>query len=580
MATTPPEMIPLVASQLAPASYQTTGKPVTELPRTPDMRRKLSQLKDDDDDDDSQEHKTTVWQTFIHLTKGYIGCGVLSLPWAVSQLGVPLGCTMIVLMSCWSSYNCWTVVKLKRFIERKNVSVGNYVPQTSAIDDAASDTPSNVSNNTNITYPDVGEWAYGRQFNSYVTACVCIQQLAICTVFLSFIGENILAVLERMEVHMLSTHAGVLTLALPVVLSLSYLPNLKSLSPVMAAGSITLMVGFGVLGYVIVKFWDERPETTPTINVSQAPLAVCAILYSYEGICLILPVESAMKDPQHFKPVFVASMATVALILALVSSLSVMAFGEVTNGSITAFLVKEFSDNENISLWLMISNTAVSLSVLLTYPLQLFPALELISPWVQSKFPPKTDAADEDDLDAFEPLPPLPEHEVASIGSHEYDNFEFDVDEAEPAKNGDNKDEDDTSRAGMSSVTSMFPEMTTPGDSPMLRTALVISTYLVAVVVPNVQALISLAGALAGSSTALLIPPILELAFIKHLETDASQEEVARVDERRWRLLTSTRDKWLFEKVKSYILLALGFVFCVFGTYASLADIVRIYLGK
>lgn len=60
---------------------------------------------DGDDGDDFNEHKTTFWQTYIHLVKGYIGCGVLSLPWAVSQLGVPVGCVAIVALAYWSSYS-------------------------------------------------------------------------------------------------------------------------------------------------------------------------------------------------------------------------------------------------------------------------------------------------------------------------------------------------------------------------------------------------------------------------------------------------------------------------------------------
>jgi hypothetical protein len=60
---------------------------------------------DDGDGDDFTEHKTTFWQTYIHLVKGYIGCGVLSLPWAVSQLGVPAGCVAIVALAYWSSYS-------------------------------------------------------------------------------------------------------------------------------------------------------------------------------------------------------------------------------------------------------------------------------------------------------------------------------------------------------------------------------------------------------------------------------------------------------------------------------------------
>jgi hypothetical protein len=66
----------------------------------------------------------------------------------------------------------------------------------------------------------------------------------------------------------------VTTLALPAVLSLSFMPNLKSLSPVMAAGTILMILGFVSLGVVGGIEWADRPEP-PKANPPQVPLAVC-----------------------------------------------------------------------------------------------------------------------------------------------------------------------------------------------------------------------------------------------------------------------------------------------------------------
>ena len=109
----------------------------------------------------------------------------------------------------------------------------------------------------------------------------------------------------------------------------------------------------------------------------------------------------------------------------------------VTNGSVTAFLLEKYSDNKAVILALMIANTSVSLSVLFTYPIQLFPTLELIGPkfnawWWKVRHGGKRDEAgnvDNDmDLTGFDPLPTLPEHDVASLSSYNdeslYDNFE------------------------------------------------------------------------------------------------------------------------------------------------------------
>jgi hypothetical protein len=167
----------------------------------------LSSASDDEDED---EDGTTTFQTFVHLLKGYMGAGCLSLPWALSQLGMFWGPLAILAVSVWSSYNCWTVVKLKRYIEVR----------TTYIDDKASDA-SSVTTNTNLTYPDVGDWAYGASFHTYVKVSLCTQQLAICTVFISFVGENILAVLDYYGYEgVLATHSGVMTVILPPILAL------------------------------------------------------------------------------------------------------------------------------------------------------------------------------------------------------------------------------------------------------------------------------------------------------------------------------------------------------------------------
>lgn len=189
---------------------------------------------------------------------------------------------------------------------------------------------------------------------------------------------------------------------------------------------------------------------------------------------------------------------------------------------------------------------------------------------------------DEKDLAGFEPLPPLPEHELYEHEAEDEGLAEHHYDDA-----SDNlQEQDEQCRTGLSSILSFFPTPTIPGDSPQLRTMLVLLTYTVAVLVPNVQSLISLAGALTGSSTALLIPPLLELAWLNHLEKDDNKDD--GVDEKQWFVsgISSSgsnmwhsffSSKWWKEKLKCWILLLLGSIFCGIGSYASMADIISIY---
>lgn len=452
--------------------------------------------------------------------------------------------------------------------------------------------------------------------------------MAICTVFVSFLGENVSAVLAELPIDLgpWQSHAGCLTLALPFFMSLSFIPSLKGLAPVMAAATIMLLVGLALLGVVMEETWEDRPTTLPTLAVPQMPLALCAILYSYEGICLILPIESAMAEPKHFKAVFIGSMGLVSCILAGFSALCILAFGSVTNGSVTAFLIQEYTDNARLRWWLLLTNLAVSLSVLLTYPLQLFPAVELLGPTWSKKFGSPVVIMDaqgeedeeeiEKDLTGFDPLPALPEHDTYAeddwSGEHRYGEEDEDDDDVDGKpvstltvdnllKKGENSiggeaDDAVSLRSFMSSAISfpnqMMPKMVLAGDSPQLRASLVICTYLVAVAVPNVQALISLAGALAGSSSALLIPPILELAFVQHMEGNGPLQTPSALPltsppsspylrPNRPGITPSVKKprKWFWTRLKCYILLVLGFIFLLIGTSASLASIVAIYAG-
>jgi len=269
--------------------------------------------------------------------------------------------------------------------------------------------------------------------------------------------------------------------------------------------------------------------------------------------------------------------------------------------------MEAYEGQHDVAALIMFANVAVSLSVLMTYPLQLFPAIELLGPVFQqnkylSRFYQQSNAApvveeEDKDLSGFEPLPAIFEHEVASLGSlPEEHNYGAEDDEDDAPKRP-RSEEGGSSMSGVSSVTSsIFPRMIMPGDSPQLRATLVLFTYAVAVVVPNVQALISLAGALAGSSIALIIPPILELAyidFLEHLEqlpkpgASPAQSNFRAPPSSPHLLRTSslpsrkqrTSRRYLLERAKCYLIFGLGSLFMCLGTYFSLVDIVNIYIG-
>ena len=106
----------------------------------------------------------------------------------MSQMGFVGGTLGILSMAYWSSYNCWTVVKIKRYIEKANAAEEQERSIIDSLETKSEKSASSMASSA-LTYPDVGEWAYGDKFEQFLSMCICTQQLAVCTVFFSFIGE-------------------------------------------------------------------------------------------------------------------------------------------------------------------------------------------------------------------------------------------------------------------------------------------------------------------------------------------------------------------------------------------------------
>jgi len=220
-------------------------------------RQPVLEIQNEENLDDDDRRRTTNIQSLIHLLKGNIGPGCLSLPWAFSQLGFRVGLITTVFLAVLTAYNTVSIIHIKRaHLNHRSTSFG-----------------------------DLGEMAYGSAFSIFVTASLCLQQLSVCTVFFSFIGDNISSVVLLLSsssspavdddsvahsssgfTSLLENSRFIMTAIFPFVMILSCLPNLKVLAPVTAVGTLFLFVGFGLLGTVASLNWENRPTDSVDID--------------------------------------------------------------------------------------------------------------------------------------------------------------------------------------------------------------------------------------------------------------------------------------------------------------------------
>jgi len=317
----------------------------------------------------------------------------------------------------------------------------------------------------------------------------------------------------------------VMTVLLPLLVALSFLPNLKRLAPSIAAASFFMIISFVLIGLIITSNlphglveWNSNHKTWQSmfedVDWSMGAMATCVIMYSLEGDQLILPIESAMARPERFGAVLAVSMIIIGFWFSAFGSVCVLAFGNIDGGSITAYLL-DYNDGLKSPLFLsskqilLLSNCIVSLSLFFTYPLQLFPAIGLMGQIVAkfdcgaiSNRKNHRTKADDNQIGSGELLSSsILSMDVEVDDGREKRIYPDTEQYIAPNELIGNESIDDESLAMI-------------GDSIVLRACLVLSTFLMAIIIPHLKNLIAIAGAVTGSMTSLIIPPLCALKSI------------------------------------------------------------------
>ena len=144
------------------------------------------------------------------------------------------------------------------------------------------------------TYADVAERALGKYGRMLVEVLVHIVQLGVCAVYFDFFGENMRALLPRKE----REHVGVRLLALcifPVYGSLALLKSVKGLAKFAALANALIFLAIGIVLFSAAAAMRQTSTSRQyaVAKPTTLPLFFGTVVYSFEGVCNMLPVENA-----------------------------------------------------------------------------------------------------------------------------------------------------------------------------------------------------------------------------------------------------------------------------------------------
>jgi len=221
-----------------------------------------------------------------------------------------------------------------------------------------------LSSGSAPTYAQVGYLAFGRWGRVAVRTCLMVSQLGAGIAYVSFISQNMHAVIPSV-----SRGAWVWTL-FPLLSALVQIRNIRLLAPTSALGNLVYL--FSLCTIFFYGFRDHCCTPSSELDMWQwsgLPFMFGTATFALEGIALVLPVRSGMKDVSVFSSVMKAALVSVCFLYLSFSFLCVLFFGKETHAVITRNLAAgALTDSVRVSL---------SVSLFFTYAIQLYPVSEL-----------------------------------------------------------------------------------------------------------------------------------------------------------------------------------------------------------
>lgn len=283
------------------------------------------------------------------LLKSFIGTGVLFLPRAYVNGGMVFS-NLVLLTVAILCYYCFIL------LVKTNLKVAG-------------------------SFGKMGYTLYGRWMQWSILASVVISQIGFSAAYMVFVAENLKTFLATVSECKLQVGIPILVLSqLLLFLPLSLVRDINKLSMTALAADVLILLGLLYLYYFDIYTIAKMHGVSDIIafNPRGWTLFIGTAIFAFEGIGLILPIQEGMKHPQQFPPVLAGVMAIVVVVTVSMGALSYAAFGSHTQTVVLLNLPAGSKMSSAVQF-------LYSIAILLSTPLQIFPAIRITENSVFSK---------------------------------------------------------------------------------------------------------------------------------------------------------------------------------------------------
>ena len=285
-------------------------------------------------------------KTFFTLLKAFVGTGIMFLPKAFRNGGILFSSMVLIAVSIL------TTVCFRLLLNcRKQFGGGGY--------------------------GELGEAVGGRRFRSIILASISLSQIGFVCAGMIFTAENLLSFLNAVTFEAGLAQPfdvnALIAIQFVVLIPLSLIRNISKLGPAALLADVFILIGLVYIWQYSISSLSTRgmAPSVQLFNPSSFTLTVGSAIFTFEGIGLILPIASSMKEPEKFSYLLYLVMFIITVIFTSVGALCYATFGDETKIQI----ISNFPQDSKL---VNAVQFLYSLAVLVGNPVQLFPAVRII----------------------------------------------------------------------------------------------------------------------------------------------------------------------------------------------------------
>ncbi|KAL5359216.1 transmembrane amino acid transporter protein-domain-containing protein [Aspergillus floccosus] len=285
---------------------------------------------------------TTRTGAALLLLKSFVGTGVLFLPRAFLNGGMLFSSLVLLGVSLLSFYCFILLVNTRLKVEG--------------------------------SFGDIGGVLYGKHMRRIILGSIVLSQLGFVSAYIVFTAENLQAfVLAVSKCKSFIDIKFMVLMQLVIFLPLSLIRDISKLGFTALIADLFILLGLIYLYYydfLTIASQGGIADIKP-FNPSTWTLFIGTAIFTYEGIGLIIPIQESMKRPQQFAGVLAGVMVIITVIFLSAGALSYAAYGSATK---TVVILNLPQDDKFVN----VVQFLYSLAILLSTPLQLFPAIRIM----------------------------------------------------------------------------------------------------------------------------------------------------------------------------------------------------------